>query len=181
MKWLIASDIHGSATHCRELMNAVARENPHRILLLGDLLYHGPRNDLPEGYDPKEVIPMLNSLKDRLTCVRGNCDTEVDQMVLEFPMMADYCLLEVEGRLIFATHGHVYSEEHHPPLGKGAILLCGHTHVPMCRVKESFVYLNPGSVALPKEGSPRGYMTLEGGMFTWKNLEGEDWQSYKAF
>ncbi|MBQ1490880.1 MAG: phosphodiesterase [Blautia sp.] len=180
MKWFIASDIHGSAKYCEGMMDAISRENPDRILLLGDYLYHGPRNDLPEGYAPKEVIPMLNSLKDRVTCVRGNCDCEVDQMVLEFPIMADYCLLEIGGKQIFATHGHVYSEDHLPPLGAGTILLCGHTHVPMCRVRTPFIYLNPGSISIPKEGSPRGYMTLEDGRFSWKNLAGEEWQAYKG-
>lgn len=173
MKFLIASDIHGSAFYCRQLLSAIEKENPDRILLLGDLLYHGPRNDLPEGYAPKEVIPMLTGLKDRLFCVRGNCDTEVDQMVLPFPILADYCLLEEKGFLIFATHGHNYNLDKPPLLKKGDILLHGHTHVPICKQTETFTYLNPGSVSIPKEGSCHSYMTLENGAFLWKALNGD--------
>lgn len=173
MKFLIASDIHGSAFYCRQLLSAVEKENPDRILLLGDLLYHGPRNDLPEGYAPKEVIPMLTGLKDRLFCVRGNCDTEVDQMVLPFPILADYCLLEEKGFLIFATHGHNYNLDKPPLLKKGDILLHGHTHVPICKQTETFTYLNPGSVSIPKEGSCHSYMTLENSTFLWKDLNGD--------
>ncbi|MGI5855308.1 MAG: phosphodiesterase [Candidatus Merdivicinus sp.] len=172
MKFLIASDIHGSAFYCRRLLEALEREQPGRVLLLGDLLYHGPRNDLPEEYAPKEVLAMLNGIRDKLFCVRGNCDTEVDQMVLDFPILADYCLLEESGALIFATHGHIYSLKSPPLLGKGDILLHGHTHVPVCRRTETFTYLNPGSVSIPKEGSRHSYMTLENGIFLWKDLDG---------
>ena len=178
MKWFIASDIHGSATCCAQMIGAFERERAGRLLLLGDLLYHGPRNDLPEGYDPKAVIPMLNSLKDTIICVRGNCDTEVDQMVLEFPIMADTCILDIGDHVIYATHGHVFNEDRLPPLRRGDILLHGHTHVPICRVRREYSYLNPGSVSIPKEGSPRGYMTLEDGCFVWKRLDGAVWQEY---
>ena len=172
MKFLIASDIHGSAFYCRQLLSAVEKENPDRILLLGDLLYHGPRNDLPEGYAPKEVIPMLTGLKDRLFCVRGNCDTEVDQMVLPFPILADYCLLEEKGSLIFATHGHNYNLDKPPLLKKGDILLHGHTHVPAwTEFGQRNVCLNPGSLSIPKENSPHSYMILENGVFYWKDVE----------
>lgn len=180
MKWLIASDIHGSALYAERLMAAFERENAQRMLLLGDLLYHGPRNALPEGYDPPRVIALLNERKDRLLCVRGNCEAEVDQMVLRFPVLADYALLPLENRLIFITHGHLYNEEHLPPLQKGDILLHGHTHVPACREYEDFVYLNPGSVSIPKENSPHSYMTLENGLFTWKTLEGEAYREYRV-
>ena len=180
MKWLIASDIHGSALYAERLMAAFERENAQRRLLLGDLLYHGPRNALPEGYDPPRVIALLNERKDRLLCVRGNCEAEVDQMVLRFPVLADYALLPLENRLIFITHGHLYNEEHLPPLQKGDILLHGHTHVPACREHEDFVYLNPGSVSIPKENSPHSYMTLENGLFTWKALEGEAYREYRV-
>ena len=179
MKWLIASDIHGSALYAERLMAAFEREDAQRMLLLGDLLYHGPRNALPEGYDPPRVIALLNERKDRLLCVRGNCEAEVDQMVLRFPVLADYALLPLENRLIFITHGHLYNEEHLPPLQKGDILLHGHTHVPACREHEDFVYLNPGSVSIPKENSPHSYMTLENGLFTWKTLEGEAYREYR--
>lgn len=180
MKWLIASDIHGSALYAERLMAAFEREDAQRMLLLGDLLYHGPRNALPEGYDPPRVIALLNERKDRLLCVRGNCEAEVDQMVLRFPVLADYALLPLENRLIFITHGHLYNEEHLPPLQKGDILLHGHTHVPACREYEDFVYLNPGSVSIPKENSPHSYMTLENGLFTWKTLEGEAYREYRV-
>ena len=174
MKWLIASDIHGSAHWCRLLLDAFQREGADRMLLLGDLLYHGPRNDLPEGYAPKQVIEMLNSLKDRLYCVRGNCEAEVDQMVLEFPIMADYLLLPVGDRLIFATHGHVFNETHLPPLRTGDVLLHGHTHVAACAEHETYTYCNPGSVALPKAGGMHSYMTLGGGTLLWKTLDGTE-------
>lgn len=176
MRLLIASDLHGSAYYCRKLMEACDREQADRILLLGDLLYHGPRNDLPKEYAPKEVIAMLNARKEKLLCVRGNCDTEVDQMVLEFPIMAEYCILWLEGRMIFATHGHHFNEQKLPMLKKGDILLHGHTHVPVCREREEYTYLNPGSVAIPKEGSWHGYLMLEGGTFIWKDLDGNERQ-----
>ena len=110
MKWMIASDIHGSAYYCRELLEAYDIEKADRLLLLGDILYHGPRNDLPKAYNPKEVITLLNQRKQDILCVRGNCDTEVDQMVLEFPVLADYCVIADEKNIIYATHGHHFNE-----------------------------------------------------------------------
>ena len=173
MKWMIASDIHGSAYYCRKLLEAFDREEADRLLLLGDVLYHGPRNDLPKDYAPKEVIAMLNARKERICCVRGNCDTEVDQMVLEFPVLADYAILMMGDRLIYATHGHVYNRKHLPPLCPGDLLLHGHTHVPAWETMgEDQWYLNPGSVSIPKEGSAHSYMTLEGRCLLWKDLEG---------
>ena len=173
MKLLIASDIHGSALYCGELLKAYDREKADRLLLLGDVLYHGPRNDLPDGYAPKEVIPMLNARKNDILCVRGNCDTEVDQMVLDFPILADYAWIADEGCRIFATHGHVYNTEHLPPLQPGEILLHGHTHVPAWENHGAFRYFNPGSVSIPKEDSKPGYMIMENGVFTWKTPDGE--------
>ena len=175
MKWMIASDIHGSAFYCEQMLSAFLREGADRILLLGDLLYHGPRNDLPQGYAPKEVIAQLSQLKERAFCVRGNCEAEVDQMVLPFPVMADYCLLEQGGHVIFATHGHHYNLDNPPLLKAGDVLLHGHTHVPAKDSSLGFWYLNPGSVAIPKEGSAHSYMTLENGVFTWKDLEGVEY------
>lgn len=173
MKYLIASDLHGSAFYCRQLLEAYRREQADKMLLLGDILYHGPRNDLPREYQPKEVLSMLNGIKQEILCVRGNCDCEVDQMVLEFPILAEYCLLDLGSSLVFATHGHVFHEKNLPMLKPGDILLHGHTHVPACRqVGESGVwYLNPGSLSIPKEDSAHSYMTLENGTFTWKDLE----------
>ena len=173
MKLLIASDIHGAADCCRRLLDAAARENADRLLLLGDILYHGPRNDLPPDYAPKEVIALLNAQKGKIFCVRGNCDTEVDQMVLDFPVLADYAVFTAGAQLIYATHGHVYNTAHLPPLQPGDILLHGHTHVPAWQpFGEDNYYLNPGSVSIPKENTPRSYMTLQEGMFTWKDLDG---------
>lgn len=176
-KLLIASDIHGSARYCRALLERIETEAPDRVLLLGDLLYHGPRNDLPEEYAPKEVISMLNGLKNALLCVRGNCDTEVDQMVLDFPIMADYALLSLGDRTVIATHGHHFGEQNPPPHREGDILLCGHTHIPAYTQHGDFLYLNPGSVSIPKNGSCHSYMVWEKGLFTWRNVtDGSIWQ-----
>ena len=174
MKLMIASDIHGSARWCRAMFDAMRAENPDRLLLLGDLLYHGPRNDLPDEYAPKQVAAMLNGAREKLLCVRGNCEAEVDQMVLDFPVMADYCALMWEGRVIYAAHGHHCGEDNPPPLGPGGLLLCGHTHVPACRRHEAFTYLNPGSVSLPKNGSAHSYAVLEGRVMVWKDLDGDE-------
>lgn len=172
MRWMIASDLHGSAKWCRELFAAFEREGADRLLLLGDLLYHGPRNDLPEEYSPKQVIEMLNERKEVLYSVRGNCEAEVDQTVLQFPVLAECILLPMGNRMIYATHGHHANEQNPPPLANGSILLCGHTHIPACRDHGTFHYLNPGSVSLPKEGSAHGYLTLEENCFQWKDFRG---------
>ena len=164
--------LHGSAYYCRKMLEAFEREGADRLFLLGDLLYHGPRNDLPREYAPKEVIPLLNGKKEKLLCVRGNCDAEVDQMVLEFPVLADYAVLPVGQRLIYATHGHIYHVKNLPPLAPGDVLLHGHTHVPAwTEFGQGNLYLNPGSVSIPKENSPHSYMTLEGNTMQWKELE----------
>ena len=177
MKLLIASDLHGSAYYCRLLLDAFRREQAERLVLLGDLLYHGPRNPLPEEYDTMAVTALLNSMAGQLFCVRGNCDSEVDQMVLHFPMLADSALLYADGKTIFATHGHLHGPDDPPPLKQGDFLLCGHTHLPVRRELGTFTYLNPGSLSLPKEGTPHSYMTLEDGVFTWHDLvTGEPFQ-----
>ena len=174
MKLLIASDIHGSAYFCLLLLDRIDEENPDKILLLGDILYHGPRNDLPKDYAPKKVIEMLNPLKDKLFCVRGNCDTEVDQMVLNFPILADYAVIPFGDKIIYATHGHKFNEELLPPLAKGDILLNGHTHIPKCTEHPDYIYINPGSVSIPKEDSVNSYMIAEKGELLWKNVETGD-------
>ena len=179
MKLLIASDIHGSAYYCRELLAAFEREKADKLVLLGDVLYHGPRNDLPKEYAPKEVISLLNGMKNKILCVRGNCDTEVDQMVLEFPILADYCILYAGRRMIYATHGHVHGEQNPPPLQKDDILLCGHTHVPKCVEHKSYIYMNPGSATLPKEDSHHGYMIIQDGEFLWKDFAGNVVKRYR--
>ena len=180
MKFLIASDLHGSALYTRLLVRAFVDENADRLILLGDVLYHGPRNDLPAEYAPKEVIALLSPLKERIFCVRGNCDTEVDQMVLPFPILADYAVMPIGERLCYMTHGHVWNSSHLPPLMPGDILLHGHTHVPVCQEHPTHTYLNPGSVSIPKEGSHYGYMTLENGLFQWKDFDGNLHGEYKA-
>ncbi len=173
MKLLIASDLHGSVPSCEALLNRYEAEGARRLLFLGDLLYHGPRNRLPDGYDPKGVIPLLNGMKRHLLCVRGNCDAEVDQMVLEFPILSDSLLLEFDGRRIFATHGHIYNKDNPPALCEGDVLLHGHTHIPVLQRLESFTLLNPGSVTLPKGGHEKSYMIYENGLVTLKKLTGE--------
>ncbi len=181
MKFLIASDIHGSAKYCEMLINAFNNEKAVKMLLLGDILYHGPRNDLPEEYAPKKVIELLCPLKDKLLAVRGNCDTEVDQMVLNFPILADYAVIPVGDKLIYATHGHKFGRDNPPPLSKGDILLNGHTHIPKCVDLGKFIYMNCGSVSIPKENSAHSYMTLEDGKFLWKDLKtGEIYNEYNG-
>lgn len=180
MKWMIASDIHGSAYWGRRLLERYREEGADRLLLLGDLLYHGPRNDLPEEYNPREVIAMLNRMKNDILAVRGNCEAEVDQMVLAFPVLADYAVLAPGDCVIYATHGHVYNEAHLPPLHSGDILLHGHTHIPGCTVHDTYVCMNPGSVSIPKENTHHGYMTLVDGVFLWRDLDGTVRNEYRV-
>ncbi len=172
MKYMFASDIHGSAYYCRKTLEAFQASGARRLILLGDILYHGPRNDLPREYAPKEVIAMLNEVKDQLYVVRGNCDAEVDQMVLEFPILADYALLELNGKTIYATHGHVYNADALPPMQPGDILIHGHTHLPVAEAMGDKYLLNPGSTSLPKGGNPNSYGMLEGDVFTIYDFEG---------
>ncbi len=178
MKWFIASDIHGSEFYCKKMLECYKAEKADKLLLLGDILYHGPRNCLPLEYNPKAVIEMLNDIKDEILCVRGNCDSEVDQMVLNFPILADYCILTHNKTMIFSTHGHKYNTEHLPPLKTGDILLHGHTHIPICEKYDDFTYINPGSVSIPKNDSHHGYMLFENGIFYWKDLDGNIVKEY---
>lgn len=177
MKMLFASDIHGSAFFCRQLLDIYRKSGAARLVLLGDILYHGPRNDLPREYAPRKVISMLNPLKDQIYAVRGNCDTEVDQMVLQFPILADYALLSIEGKTLYATHGHVFNQDSLPPMQDGDILIHGHTHLLKAEKMETdfgtVAILNPGSVSIPKGGNPNTYAILENGIFTIKTLDGE--------
>ena len=153
MKLVIASDIHGSAYWCGKLMELIEQEQPDKILLLGDLLYHGPRNDLPKEYCPKQVIPMLSAHKDKILAVRGNCEAEVDQMVLPFSCLAEYAVLVADGVTFYLTHGHHANPDHLPPLEAGSIFLSGHTHVKMDETRSGIRCVNPGSVSIPKDGS----------------------------
>ena len=170
MKLVIASDIHGSAYWCRKLLDVIEQEQPEKIILLGDLLYHGPRNDLPRDYAPKQVIPMLSGLQDKILAVRGNCEAEVDQMVLPFPCMADYALLNCDGLNLYLTHGHLWNPDHLPPLQSGSIFLSGHTHVKMDCMNNGIRCINPGSVSIPKDGS-NSCIVYENGNFRFCLLE----------
>lgn len=172
MKIFVASDIHGSAYYCRKMLDAYEMEQADRMLLLGDILYHGPRNDLPRQYGPKEVIAMLNERKQEIYAVRGNCEAEVDQMVLQFPVLADYCLLPLKEKVIYATHGHIYNEGNLLPMKEGDVLLHGHTHVLKAEKREGYSLLNPGSVSLPKEGNVPSYGILQDGRFEIKDFQG---------
>ena len=171
MKLFISSDIHGSAYWCEKMLEAYDKSGAEKLILLGDILYHGPRNDLPDEYAPKKVISMLNPRKEQILCVRGNCDTEVDQMVLDFPVLADYAYILADGKRMFATHGHKFNPENLPPLAKGDILLNGHTHIPKKEKMGDYVYVNCGSVAIPKENSAHSYVVFENGEFNFGNLE----------
>ena len=170
MKFVIASDIHGSAFWCGKLVEVIEEVKPDQILLLGDILYHGPRNDLPKGYGPKQVIPMLSAYKDKIICVRGNCEAEVDQMVLPFSCMADCALVSADGLSLYLTHGHHHSPENLPPLAEGSVFLSGHTHVKLDAVRNGIRCLNPGSVSIPKDGS-HSCLVLDKGEFTFRILE----------
>lgn len=172
MKILFASDIHGSAYACRKVLEQLENEKADRLFLLGDLLYHGPRNPLPQEHNPQEVARMLNESPITPLAVRGNCDAEIDQVMLQFPMMADYALLPLEdGRCAYVTHGHLCSVDNPPPHRPGDILINGHFHVYCAKQVEDYHYLNPGSAALPKENQEKSYMVYENGVFTIKALE----------
>lgn len=178
MKLMFASDIHGSALFCESMLKAYAREKADKLILLGDILYHGPRNNLPEGHAPKRVCEMLNQHKSELLCVRGNCDCEVDQMVLEFPVLADYAVVFELGRTFFLTHGHHYNPACLPPLKPGDVLINGHTHILRAELVGGIHCLNVGSVSLPKENNPRSCMIYENGVFVIKTLDGETILTY---
>ena len=161
MKYMFASDVHGSAFFCRKMLEAYCQSGADRLILLGDLLYHGPRNDLPQEYAPKQVIAMLNEYKNEIIAVRGNCEAEVDQMVLEFPVMADYAILVLNGLTFFATHGHLFNQDQMPPLKAGDILVHGHTHLLKAEKVNGHYILNPGSTSIPKGGNPATYAILD--------------------
>ncbi len=175
MKLLIASDIHGDAVCCEKMLDAARAEKAEKILLLGDILYHGPRNDLPEGYAPKKVIEMLNREADKLICVRGNCEAEVDQMVLSFPVMADKEVVcdEDSDLKIYMSHGHIYSPDRLPDMPAGSIFLSGHTHIPAIEKKSGYICLNPGSVSIPKGGYPNSYAVYDSLHLAVKTFDGK--------
>ncbi|MBR1752502.1 MAG: phosphodiesterase [Ruminococcus sp.] len=177
MRYFIASDIHGSSYWCSKMLECFKRSDADMLLLLGDILYHGPRNDLPDIYAPKEVIKLLEPYSSKIVCVRGNCDTEVDQMVLSFPLLADYAWVVDNGRRLFLTHGHKYEPMSPPPLAKGDVLLYGHTHIPVKMKYGYFLAVNPGSVSIPKEGSPHSAVIYENGEFEFIDINsGESYE-----
>lgn len=173
MKYVFASDIHGSAYYTKALLEKFNESKAEKLILLGDLLYHGPRNDLPKDYAPKEVIAMLNSLKDKIYAVRGNCEAEVDQMVLDFPVMATYALLVLNGVTFYATHGHIYNPENLPPINPGEALIYGHVHLPIAEKRGDIYILNPGSTSIPKGGNPSSYAVLEDKHFQILTFDGQ--------
>ncbi|AIQ66568.1 phosphodiesterase [Paenibacillus graminis] len=173
MKLMFISDIHGSLHWLEQALAKAEEEQPHTLVVLGDFLYHGPRNPLPDGYDPQGVAAKLNAYGKSLVAVRGNCDAEVDQMLLQFPMMGDYVLILHEGRKIYATHGHGFSIDNLPPLAPGDVFIQGHTHLPVAEVREGITVLNPGSISLPKENNPNSYAILENGEFIIKDFAGK--------
>ena len=177
MKYLIVSDVHGCLSSVNRLIEIYEREKCDRFIFLGDILYHGPRNALPDEYDTFEVAQVLNRYTAQIYCVRGNCDAEVDQAMLEFPITADYMQLPIEGKVFFATHGHHFGPDHLPPIGSADYLLCGHTHVPACEKIGDIIYLNPGSISIPKGGSGKSFMILDGKKLQWRHLD--DNQVYK--
>ena len=178
MKLMIASDIHGDAETAARLIDAYKQSGAQKLLLLGDILYHGPRNDLPAGYAPKKVIELFNAISEELLCVRGNCDTEVDQMVLNFPILADYSVLYLDGLTVYATHGHNFNPTTPPPMKRGEILLTGHTHIPVAKkLGDENFYINPGSVSIPKENSEKSYILYENREFVFYSLDGAVYDS----
>ncbi|HBU12482.1 MAG TPA: phosphodiesterase [Clostridiales bacterium] len=177
MKLMIASDLHGSYHYAKKMAALYERTGAARLVLLGDLLYHGPRNDLPEGYAPMDVAALLNEMKHELLCVRGNCDADVDQMVLQFPITAESVILYLKGRMVFATHGDVFHADHPPLIGGKDVLLHGHTHISAAVDTGRYIYLNPGSIALPKDGH-HSYMLYENGVFQVRELSGEMLQEW---
>lgn len=176
MKLMFASDIHGILSGCQATLEAYAREQAERLILLGDLLYHGPRNGVPAGYDPVTVIKLLNGVREHLLCVRGNCDAEVDQMVLEFPILTDYAVVMADGHSLYCTHGHHLDRL--PPMVKNSVLIYGHTHLQTIEELDGYLSLNPGSVSLPKGGNPASYMIYEDGVFSIKKMDGTLIQSH---
>ena len=171
MSYLFASDLHGSAYYAEKVIEKFEASGAEKLILLGDILYHGPRNDLPKGHDPKKVFALLNRYADRIIAVRGNCDAEIDQMVLDFPLTADYSHMMIEGKEFFLTHGHIYSPENMPRLPEGAVFVFGHIHLPVAEKKEGVTILNPGSASLPKEGNPNSYALHDGGVFTIRTFD----------
>ena len=179
MKLFFLSDMHGSVYYTKKTLEAFEHENADYIIILGDQLYHGPRNPLPKDYDPNEVAELLNKYKDKIIAVRGNCDSEVDQMMLDYPLMSDYNIVFYNERRIFVTHGHIYNKVNRPNITDGDVLIHGHTHVPTAEKKDGIYILNPGSISLPKQDNPNSYAVLEDDLFEIKDLDMKTFKSVK--
>ncbi len=173
MKIMFLSDIHGSIKFLEKAMERFELEKAEKLVLLGDYMYHGPRNNLPDGYDTREVAELLNKYKEKIVAVRGNCDSEVDQMLLEFPIMSDYAEIVLADRKIFATHGHIFNKDRMPLLNKGDIFVHGHFHIPMAEIFNEVYYLNPGSISIPRGESTNGYAIFENGVYYAKDITGK--------
>jgi len=185
MKYLVFSDIHGSASACQKILNHFTQMKADYMILLGDLLYHGPRNPLPEGDEPKKTAELLNAFADKIICCRGNCDAEVEEMVLNFPVLSSYSLIVDNGVKLFCTHGHVYSPEREdgsvavagsriPQLSGSSVIFYGHTHIQVLeKNRKGITVCNPGSVSLPKGESPAGFAIYEDGKISLYNIEGQ--------
>jgi len=178
MRYLIGSDIHGSYYYGNLLLEQFEKRKCDKLILLGDILYHGPRNDLPKEHDPKKLTEAFNKYKDKIICVKGNCDADIDQMVLEFPILAPYFILQVEDKLVYFTHGDVFNSNNLP--AKDIILVHGHTHVQRLERHEDHLYFNPGSIALPKEDSKHGYMILDNNIFIWYDEDGNELNRFEV-
>ncbi|MCT4593809.1 MAG: phosphodiesterase [Anaeromicrobium sp.] len=172
MKLMFVSDIHGSIYYAKRAIEILEKEKAQALILLGDILYHGPRNPLPKEYNPKEVAELLNKYKDKIVAIRGNCDSEVDQMVLDFPISADYNYILHGDKRLFLTHGHIYNENNMDRLSSGDVLIHGHTHIPVAKEVGDKYVINPGSITLPKENNPNSYGVLENNLFQIKDLRG---------
>ena len=179
MKLFFISDIHGSLYYLKKAFENYEKEASDYIIILGDELYHGARNELPKGYNPKEVAKFLNGYKEKIIAVRGNCDSEVDEMVLEYPMMTTYSNILYNGKRLFLTHGHLYNRENLPKLSKGDVLIYGHTHVPVAEKQDDIFIINPGSISMPKEDNPNSYGVLEDDLFQIKDLDGNTFMKIK--
>lgn len=177
MKIFLISDIHGSVFYLKEALKRYKEEAADYIVILGDELYHGARNPLPEQYNPQETAKLLNEYADRIIAVRGNCDSEVDELVLNYPIMSTYSTILYRGRRLFLTHGHIYNEDNLPPLSKGDVFMYGHIHIPIAKKHEGLYIINPGSITFPKNGSVNSYAILEVDRITIKDLSGNEIKS----
>ena len=173
MKLLILSDIHGFSDPLEYILKAFYEENCTMILFLGDALYHGPRNSIDDGYNASRTIEILNSLSDKILAVRGNCDSEVDQMVLDYSLLSDYHMVFDGMRKIFFTHGHIYNRANMPLLNRGDIFASGHTHIAEIEDVKGVIHFNPGSISLPRRNTQASYGIYDGTSLMVKSLEGE--------